>query len=64
MDYLLPRSFIAAVDLWDLQKVLETREVPVEACLAHLTYQLVHHRPKTDYYTGRLCDMTDMEKVF
>ncbi|XP_060597648.1 E3 ubiquitin-protein ligase rnf213-alpha-like, partial [Ruditapes philippinarum] len=64
MDYLLPRSFLAAVDLSDLQKVLETREIPVEACLARLTYQLKVNKPETNYYdSSKLRDMSNAEKT-
>ncbi|XP_053396351.1 E3 ubiquitin-protein ligase RNF213-like isoform X8 [Mercenaria mercenaria] len=52
MDYLLPRSFIAAVDLADLEKVLETRAIPVEACLAYMTYMLNVTKPETCYDYG------------
>ena len=45
VDYLLPRSFIAAVDLEDLQKLIEKRAIPVEACIAHLTYRLKTVKP-------------------
>ncbi|XP_053391032.1 E3 ubiquitin-protein ligase rnf213-alpha-like, partial [Mercenaria mercenaria] len=66
-DYFLPRSFIAAVDLGDLQKVIETKTIPVEACLAHLTYRLKTIKPLSyfDYHDNcnKLHSMTTDEKT-
>ncbi|XP_053390338.1 E3 ubiquitin-protein ligase rnf213-alpha-like, partial [Mercenaria mercenaria] len=66
-DYFLPRSFIAAVDLGDLQKVIETKTIPVEACLAHLTFRLKTIKPLSyvDYRDNcsKLYAMTMDEKT-
>ncbi|XP_060603551.1 uncharacterized protein LOC132756487 [Ruditapes philippinarum] len=66
-DYLLPRSFIASVDLEDLQTLIETRAIPVDACLAHLTYRLKTHKPHGYFDYGvncnRLYDMRSGEKT-
>jgi hypothetical protein len=66
-DYLLPRSFIASVDLEDLQELIETKAIPVDACLAHLTYRLKTHKPHKYYHRAdncyRLYEMKNDEKV-
>ncbi|XP_053391035.1 E3 ubiquitin-protein ligase rnf213-alpha-like, partial [Mercenaria mercenaria] len=52
IDYLMPRTFMTAVDLDDLEKVIQTGKIPVEVCLANLTYHVRVNRPNAyqDYY--------------
>ncbi|KAL4233165.1 hypothetical protein ACF0H5_007850 [Mactra antiquata] len=60
IDYLLPRTFIASVDLKDLHILFEEATIPVDACLANLTYQVKQNRPQTyySYTTGILTLMS------
>lgn len=46
LDFLLPRTFMTAVDLQDLDKVIQTRKIPMEVCLANLTYHVKTNRPR------------------
>jgi hypothetical protein len=56
MDHLLPRTFLTAVDLDDLEKVIIARKIPTEICLATVTYYVKVNQPQlyfnnwTGYY--------------
>jgi hypothetical protein len=67
MDYLLPRTLIAAMDLEDLQGLIQTNTIPVEVCLANLVFQLRTYKPKAVYYhdlrSWRFPYMSSEEKV-
>ncbi|XP_053390334.1 E3 ubiquitin-protein ligase RNF213-like [Mercenaria mercenaria] len=46
MDYLLPRTFMTAVELKDLDAVIKSQKIPLEVCLANLTYFLRTTKPR------------------
>lgn len=47
MDYLLPRSFVAALEFEQLKDVVPTELIPVEVTLAALYYFSKHYKVKT-----------------
>lgn len=52
MDYLLPRTFIAATELKDLKSLIQTGKIPTEVCIANLIFWSVKTRPRyLDMYT-------------
>lgn len=67
IDYLLPRTFLTAVRLKELNSVIKTEKIPVEICLANLIYNIKITRPGLyrDFYTGNFYfqNITSDERV-
>ncbi|XP_060567286.1 uncharacterized protein LOC132726056 [Ruditapes philippinarum] len=47
MDFLLPRSILAATGLKDLMGMIQTRLFPVEVCLANIIFHTKNYEPHT-----------------
>ncbi|XP_060580486.1 E3 ubiquitin-protein ligase rnf213-alpha-like [Ruditapes philippinarum] len=53
MDHLLPRTFMTVINLNELEKVIMTGKIPVETCLATITYYIKIYQPDVHYYQNR-----------
>lgn len=55
---------MTAVDLNDLDKVIKTTKIPVEVCLANLTYHVKANRPSLNHYDSFYPSISLKEKVY
>jgi hypothetical protein len=68
MDYLLPRSFVTAVRLRELDSVIALGKIPTEIILANLFFHIKDTRPSWKihdyiYRTYSFGDITSDERV-
>ena len=50
VDYLLPRTFLAAIELRDLAFVIKSGKIPIEVCVGNLIYWIKKTQPKFSTY--------------